>query len=88
MAKQLQTRNKVDYFEVSITEMLINLRGFGICDSCGTEMKEQGYLIPVLNSVYCSNCFNTFEKTGLRYEEDEEYNSRKIKEFSTVLTLD
>ena len=32
------------------------LGGYGVCDYCG-NYAEKGYLIAVLNSYYCPDCF-------------------------------
>ena len=87
--KEVKKTNKGHkYIEVSYDEMTLKLNGMGICDSCSPlkEMKH-GYLIPVLNSVYCKDCFNEWKDRAEYYPEDVEYESLKTESFLRALKM-
>lgn len=46
--------------------------GFGICDSCGKEMKDRVYLIYILHQAFCPDCFSEWIENSTRYEDDLE----------------
>lgn len=47
-----------------------NWGGGCICDSCGEVMHNKIYLIYILNSAYCENCFKEWSKNAKKYDED------------------
>ncbi len=44
--------------------------GVGICDYCNKPMYKEVYLIFILGSAYCPECFNEWIKRSERDEED------------------
>ena len=46
--------------------------GLGICDWCATAPVEL-YLIPVLNSAMCPECFKSWTERATFYEEDKNF---------------
>lgn len=44
--------------------------GAAICDRCGNYMVDDVYLIFILNSAYCTKCFNEWITKSKRYKED------------------
>lgn len=79
-----QTTKGHKFIKVSLKEMTGPLRGLGICDSCCKAMFE-GYLIPVLNSAYCKNCFDEWQERATWYEEDKFYEDMKTAHFLSIL---
>lgn len=68
--KKIQETDKGYYYaEVSLREC-INWGGLGLCDTCNTPIVDGGYLIWVLNSCLCDQCFNAWLNRSKRYEED------------------
>ena len=51
-------------------EDCFNWGGASICDYCGEDMKDDVYLIFILNSAYCPKCFKDWTRRSRRYEED------------------
>lgn len=64
------------FIEISLKDMVNKLNSLGICDSCCSSMKN-GYLIPILNRVYCEKCFNEWVEIAKFYEEDKAYEEEK-----------
>ncbi|SMP85840.1 hypothetical protein SAMN06313486_1015 [Epsilonproteobacteria bacterium SCGC AD-308-P11] len=82
----LKTEKGHNYIEVTFIEMTINLHGLGLCDSCSNpSVMPNGFLIPVLNAVYCNNCFKRWKKTAKYYKEDAEYEKDKTDVFLKAL---
>lgn len=79
-----QTKNGHKYIEVSIKEMIFSLFSIGICDTCCKRMSE-GYLIPVLNTIYCKECFEEWQERAEYHEEDKFYEDMKTEHFLEVL---
>ena len=44
--------------------------GAAVCDSCGKNMQDKVYLIYILNSAYCPECFKEWEKSATKFKED------------------
>ena len=59
------------------------LGGRGICDWCGNHSKK-GFLIAVLNSYYCPECYAKFDSSSKMYEEDLPVEKRHVAYFDTV----
>jgi hypothetical protein len=68
------------YIKVTRTQMVGVLHGLSICDNCCKAM-DHGYLIPVLNSCYCKDCFEQWKNNTMFYEEDIDYENLKTKYF-------
>ena len=81
-----KTEKGHSYIEVDYDEITLKLGGMGICDSC-SPLKEmqKGYLIPVLNSIICEECFDEWSSRAEYYEEDREYETKKTKCFLEAL---
>ena len=79
-----QTKVGVNYFEVTLHEMITKLSGLGICDSCSTPMTN-GYLVPVLNYVQCDKCFSNSIVQTENYKEDMEYEKHKTMLYKQAL---
>ncbi len=79
-----QTKVGVNYFEVTLHEMITKLNGFGICDSCSTPMTN-GYLVPILNYVQCDKCFKDSGVQNNCYEEDKEYEEHQTMLYKQAL---
>ena len=47
-----------------------NWGGLAICDCCGKPMFEKIYLIFILASAYCPQCFKEWLEHSKRYEDD------------------
>ena len=56
------------YLPVKRNHML-NWGGLAVCDYCNADM-EQGYLVYILNSCICPDCFNDWVKRAQTYTED------------------
>jgi hypothetical protein len=80
-----KTNSGVRYFEVDIDEMILKLKGMGICDSCSQAVSAKGYLVPVLNYVYCQDCFDKSTIHKIYYEEDRSYEDKKTEQYKTIL---
>lgn len=50
-------------------EDCLNWGGLAICDNCNKNF-EEGYLVYVLNSALCPECFEDWIKRSVQYEED------------------
>lgn len=83
MVKQTPKGHK--YIEVSLKQMVGPLKGLGICDSCCVTQMSTGFLIPVLNSVYCKECFDQWNSEAKFYKEDVDYENMKTQQFVHVL---
>lgn len=79
-----QTGKGHKFIKVSLKEMTGPLRGLGICDQCCKAMFE-GYLIPVLNSAYCKECFDEWQGRAVYYKDDEFYENMKTEHFLEAL---
>lgn len=72
------------YIEVTKSEMIKRLKGIGLCDACCSFIPV-GYLIPVLNAVYCEECFEEWQERAEYYKEDEFYEDMKTEHFLKTL---
>lgn len=52
---------EMSYIEVSPDE-IYSWGGMSVCDYCNSKIKDKGYLIFLLNSCVCSNCFEDISK--------------------------
>lgn len=85
MEKEVKkTKVGVNYFEVSLHEMITKLGGYGICDTCTATM-QKGYLVPVLNYVQCDKCFPKSIVHQKNYKEDREYEKQKTEFYKQAL---
>lgn len=79
-----KTKNGHNYIEVTLFDITHKLHGLGICDSC-CGLARDAKLIPVLNSVYCSDCFENWAKRAKNYPEDRDYENSKTLYFMEML---
>lgn len=82
-----RTQGGAAYIELNNEEIINKLHGLAICDSCNAKNMQNGYLIPILNSVYCKECFDKWASRSKLYSEDEAYELDKISAFSEVLGI-
>ena len=65
-----KTRTKCGYIAYAATaDDTKKTGGMGICDYCGKEAGK-GYLIPILSSYYCPECYSKWDESAVYYEED------------------
>lgn len=75
MAKIVENEKGFRVIEVSRTELVEKLGyqgAVGICDFCNRS-SSVGYLICVLNSWYCPDCYKRYISNAKRYAEDVDY---------------
>lgn len=85
MAKQVKD---CKFLVIVGTESEFAAVGFGIlisymgrilvCDNCNEQktVDEKWYYIPVLNRVFCKECFDNWVKSAEHYSEDDAYEKR------------
>lgn len=69
----LKIKNNNGYIILIVSrdeQQKINGRTMSVCDSCNNPIERNGYIIPVLNRMYCSKCTKEFEDHGQFYVED------------------
>lgn len=45
-----------------------------ICDSCAIAVNKGSYIyVPVMNQILCQKCFDDWQKNGVYYEEDNNF---------------
>ena len=49
-----------------------------LCDGCNNGIKDKAYYVGVLNYVMCPDCYKEWEQRAKYYEEDREFEQRKI----------
>ena len=62
------TNQGYSYIKVEHDECL-EWGGLGICDSCLKPL-HPGYLVFILNSCMCEDCFNEWKARAKKYEDD------------------
>lgn len=62
------------------------LGGYGICDHCN-EFTPNGYLIPVLNSYICSDCYKSWDERAIYYPEDIPAQDRTSQYYENKIPL-
>lgn len=68
-AELLYTDKGYSYIKCT-REDCFNWGGASICDTCGRNMQDNMYLIFILGSAICPECFQDWIKRSKRYEED------------------
>lgn len=84
--KKNKLNNGYTYYKCETHEIVDNLNENGFCDSCNSLIFD-GYLIPVLNSYYCENCFNEWSKDSKYYAEDIPYELLKIQHYEKLIPV-
>jgi len=72
--------------KVSLDEVIVKFKGFGICDSCNGRPKAFMY-IPVLHSCYCQKCFNKWYADAINYTEDRNFENKAFAVAKKLLNL-
>lgn len=83
MAKIINSDKGFKLIECSMSETL-KFGGMGICDYCGSA-SFSGVVISVLNSWYCTRCFEEWHTRSIRHKEDEPYENHVFKHFTNIL---
>lgn len=68
-AKLNYTNNGYSYIKCT-KEDCFDWGGMAICDNCGETMQEDIYLIYILHSALCKECFEDWAEYSKKYEED------------------
>lgn len=67
--KKLLSKCGYIVYKCTLTELVEVTGGYGLCDMCNTPNKEM-FLIPVLNSAMCLQCYEDWNKRAIFYEDD------------------
>lgn len=62
--------------------------GMGICDFCNKFCPDGGFLVPVLNSWLCSECFEEYKKRAKYYPEDAAFEQHAIEYFEKIVPVE
>ncbi len=82
-----KTKSKCGYVVYAATaDETHRLGGMGICDYCG-KAAETGYLIPVLNSYYCHECYDEWDSVGKYYPEDIAVQNRVAEYYESRIPM-
>lgn len=79
MAREFKSKRGYRVFEVSREEIL-SWGGLGVCDSCNSARFDNVF-IPVLNSCYCLECFDEWNKGHVFHPGDVAVQERIIKHY-------
>lgn len=84
MAKLVEC-GKFKVIECDVLEM-VGIGSYGVCDFCGNP-DGKGYLIPVLNSWFCPECYEKWKKTAIWFPQDADYETKKFQLYSKALGI-
>ena len=84
MIKREKTAKGHIFFKVTREQMINDIKGMGLCDNCNKPM-QNGFLIPVLNSILCDSCFPSWCERATYYKEDEPYEIKKADYYESLL---
>ena len=77
-------KSKVGWVVYEATaEDTVQLGGRGICDDCD-KPSPTGFLVAILNSYLCPECYKKWDGTGRYYHEDKPVEDRRIAYFDHV----
>lgn len=93
MAKRIE--NSKGFLIIEMTpEEAIAICKFGyfgelICDDCNKSIKneENVYYIPVLNRVFCKQCYEDWLNSATRYDEDINYENEHFEFYAKLLNI-
>ena len=83
MAKIIDNPKGFKVIETSMTEC-IDMGGMAVCDNCN-QCSDKGYLIAVLNSWFCPQCYNEWMEEAVRYEDDVIYEHKTFNYYKDIL---
>lgn len=86
ITKQITEKGFIIY-DIPVKEYyILKTNGYfgGICDSCNLRITS-GYYIPVMNYVYCHDCFASWYKRAIYYQEDNEYEDSNIRDIEIMI---
>ncbi len=86
MARKFINEKGFAVYEMTGVETM-EFGGYGICDSCN-KSAVKGYLIPVLNSYFCEECYKRWIERAKYYEEDRLFEMRKIGYYDSILSAE
>lgn len=85
MAKVINNSKGFKVIQVKAVELIgVIPHAMGICDYCG-QASLDGYYIAVLNSYYCSDCYNDWCKRAEYFEEDRPYEENSFNRMLGLL---
>lgn len=93
MAKIINHEKGFKIIELSPEEALVNA-GFGVgfelvCDQCNEvffiDDEEPLYYIPVLNMVFCKDCYEEWVNNATYYPEDAAYELKRFNYYKELL---
>lgn len=60
-----------------------------ICDNCNADLKDESlvYYVPVLNRLFCTECYKEWYATATRYDEDIPYEEKYFNYYAKLLNL-
>lgn len=67
--KRLLSKCGYIVYKCTLAELVELTGGYGVCDMCNTPNKEM-YLVPVLNSAMCPQCYDDWNNRAIYYEDD------------------
>lgn len=73
-------------YEVSSFETFL-LGGAGICDHCNKHAVI-GYLVPILNSWLCPQCFEEWKARAIYYPEDIWVEESNCRYYESLIPMD
>ncbi len=81
-------RTDIGYIAYRATaDELSEIGGNGMCDACG-RYSYHGYLIPVLNSYYCPECYRDFCSRARFYPDDIGHETRVAAYYESKIPLE
>ena len=81
-------RTVIGYIAYRATaDELAPIGGKGVCDSCN-RYSYHGYLIPVLNSYYCPECYRDFCSRARFYPDDIGHETRVAAYYESKIPLE
>lgn len=83
MAEIIKNIKGFKVLKVGVDE-IINIRGLGICDSCG-KSSESGYYVAVLNMWFCPACYNEWMLRATYYKEDKKIEDKNYENMRNLL---
>ena len=72
---------------VSRTELLEHIGGYGICDHCNGASNSKGVYIAVLNHWVCTDCFDEWYNFATYYPEDSFIEEKNFEFYRNKLGL-
>lgn len=86
MANKIENKNGFLIIETTAEETW-RWGGIEICDCCG-QKADKGYLIAVLNSWYCWDCYDEWLNDAIVYPSDRSIEKRIYNRYARNFDLD